>query len=87
MAGTIAALPSAINKDTLATFEKQSRGEIQAESGGNTKGLQAMSDMKKRLEAFRESKKKKSKADRPKRRPTQTNSCFLFPSRASFYNL
>ena len=64
MAGTIAALPSAINKDTLATFEKQSRGELQAESGANTKGLQAMSDMKKRLEAFRESKKKKSKAKR-----------------------
>ena len=64
MAGTIAALPSAINKDTLATYEKQSRVELQAESGANTKGLQAMSDMKKRLEAFRESKKKKSKAKR-----------------------
>ena len=50
MAGTIAALPSAINKETLATYEKQSRVELQAESGGNTKGLQAMSDMKKRLE-------------------------------------
>ena len=64
MAGTIAALPSAINKDTLATYEKQSRVELQAESGANTKGLQAMSDMKKRLEAFRESKKKKSKVKR-----------------------
>ena len=64
MAGTIAALPSAINKDTLADFEKQSRGELQNDSGINNKGLQAMSDMKKRLEAFRESKKKKSKAKR-----------------------
>merc|ERR1719357_2307559 len=58
----IAALPSAINKDTLADFEKQSRGELQADSGN--KGLQAMSDMKKRLEAFREAKKKKSKTKR-----------------------
>ena len=48
----------------MATYEKQSRVELQAESGANTKGLQAMSDMKKRLEAFRESKKKKSKAKR-----------------------